>query len=247
MLIPVLLAVLGAMVGSFLATLVVRWPAGRSVAAGRSACDGCGRTLGPRDLVPLVSYVWARGRCRACGARIDAAHPWVELACLLVGASAGFAAAWPQALAGAAFGWLLVALAALDWRKQWLPDALTAPLALSGLVSGLAGLGPSMTDRLIGGLVGFASLWLIGIGYKLVRDRDGLGGGDPKLFGAIGLWIGWAPLPATVLAASSFGLGYALLQKVRGRSMTWTHALPFGALLAAAAYPAWIVMVTTGP
>lgn len=241
-----LLALLGAIVGSFLATVVVRWPAGRSVVAGRSVCDGCGRGLRAWELVPLVSWVAARGRCGGCGARIDPAHPAVELACLLIGASAGLAAPWPEALAGAVFGWLLVVLAALDLRHWWLPDRLTLVLALAGLASAAVG-PPGLGERVIGGAVGFAGLWLVARGYRLLRGREGMGGGDPKLLGAIGLWLGWRMLPATLLLASLIGLGVVLFQLVRGRAVAGDQAVPFGALLAAAAYPAWIAVVTVGP
>lgn len=239
-----LLALLGAIVGSFLATLVVRWPEGRSVLTGRSTCDGCGRTLAPGDLIPLFSALASRGRCRTCGARIDPVHWRVEFACALVGLSAGLVAAdWLQAVAGAIFGWLLVTLAALDWRAFWLPDRLTALLALAGLATGAAGLAPDLHDRLIGGVAGFGSLWLIARGYRLVRGRDGMGGGDPKLFGAIGLWLGWRMLPSVLLLAGLAGLGIVLFRHFTGRPVARDEALPLGTLLAAAAYPAWLAMV----
>ena len=244
MIVPVLLALLGAIVGSFVATLVVRWPEGRSVLFGRSACDGCGRTLAARDLVPLLSALASRGRCRTCGARINPVHWQVEFACALVGLSAGLVAVDPlQAVAGAVFGWFLVALAALDWRAFWLPDRLTALLALAGVAAGVAGLAPDLPDRLIGGAAGFASLWLIARGYRLLRSRDGMGGGDPKLFGAIGLWLGWRLLPNVLLLAVLLGLGIVLFRWLTGRPVARDDALPLGTLLAAAAYPAWLAMV----
>jgi len=237
------LGVLGAIVGSFLATLVIRWPQERSVLRGRSACDGCGRTLQPRDLVPLVSALWLRGQCRTCGARIDPRQMRIELAAAVIGALAGGVAPGLEGMTGAMFGWLLLTLAALDMAELWLPDPLTASLALAGIAAGLAGFDPSLTDRIIGGLAGFASLWLIAFGYRLLRGRDGMGGGDPKLFGAIGLWLGWRMLPSVLLLASLVGLGIVLFARLRGRAMAADHPLPLGALLAIAAYPAWLVMV----
>lgn len=239
---PALLAVLGAIIGSFLATITVRWPAGRSVLAGRSACDGCGKRLTALELVPLASASWLRGRCRGCGARIDGRHLLVELGCVMVGASAGWVAPGPAGLAGAVFGWLMLTLAVLDWAELWLPDTLVATLALAGLVA--AGWAPPpLAERLIGGAGGFAALWAIGAGYRLLRGREGLGGGDPKLLGAIGLWLGWRLLPMVLLIASLLGLGIALLQAVRGRALVRDAALPFGTFLAAAAYPAWLAMI----
>lgn len=245
MLLPILLGLLGAIVGSFLATMVVRWTDGRSVVAGRSGCDGCGRALSPVELVPLVSAMVLRGRCRSCGAAIDPVHWRVELACLLVGVSAGLVASPGEAVAGAAFGWLLVTLAALDLRRWWLPDRLTGMLALAGLASGVAGLEPPFVDRLVGGAAGFALLWAVAAGYRRVRGREGMGGGDPKLFGAIGLWLGWPMLPPVLLFSCLLGLGIALFAKLTGRAMTWVAPVQLGALLAAAAYPAWLLMVAS--
>ena len=246
--VPILLALLGAIVGSFVATLVVRWPEGCSILLGRSACDGCGRTLSARDLVPLLSALAGRGRCRTCGARIDPVHWQVELACALAGLSAGLVAVDPpQAVAGAVFGWLLVALAALDWRAFWLPDRLTALLALAGVAAGVAGFAPDLPDRLIGGAAGFGSLWVIARTYWLLRGRDGMGGGDPKLFGAIGLWIGWRMLPSVLLLAGLVGLGVVLFQHLTGRPVARDDVLPLGTLLAGAAYPAWLVMIGLSP
>ncbi|WP_267414760.1 prepilin peptidase, partial [Sphingomonas sp. GC_Shp_4] len=110
-----MLGVLGAILGSFIAALVSRWPEGRSVMRGRSACDGCGRTLSSLELVPLLSALWLRGRCRRCGVRIAPLHWIIELAALAIGAAAGWVAPGVVGIAGAVFGWLLLALAALDW------------------------------------------------------------------------------------------------------------------------------------
>ncbi len=240
---PIGLALLGAIIGSFLATIVIRWPQDRSAVHGRSGCDACGRTLRARDLVPLASALMLRGRCRDCGAAIDARHWQIEFGCAVIGAVSGIAAPGLVGAAGAAFGWLLLTLAALDAADLWLPDALTGTLAVFGLAGGLARLDPPLTDRLIGGLAGFASLWLISFLYRRLRGREGLGGGDPKLFGAIGLWLGWRLLPSVLLIAGLVGLGIVLFARLRGRAVAGDEPLPFGAFLAIAAYPAWLVMV----
>lgn len=240
---PVGLGLLGAIFGSFIATLVIRWPEDRSVMRGRSQCDACGAQLRARDLVPLVSATLARGRCRSCGATIDPRHWQIELTALWIGAVAGLVVPGPVALAGAVFGWLLLALAALDVAVLWLPDRLTVTLATAGLASGLLGVDPVLQDRLIGGVAGFGALWAIGAAYKLVRGRDGLGGGDPKLFGAIGLWLGWAILPAVLLLAALTGLGVVLVGMVLGRTARLDDRVPFGALLAIAAYPAGLFLL----
>lgn len=237
------LAVLGAIFGSFIAALVVRWPQGRSVISGRSQCDACDIVLAPRDLVPLLSALASRGRCRHCHAAIDPVHWQIELAGLLIGLSAGGLVGGTTALAVAVFGWLLLALAALDITEFWLPDRLTITLALAGVASGLLGIPPSMADRLIGGLAGFAGLWAVGAGYKAYRGREGLGGGDPKLLGAIGLWIGWRLLPITLVLAALAGLGMVMFWLATGRGARADDRLPFGALLAIAAYPTALAML----
>ena len=243
---PVGLALLGAIIGSVVASLVSRWPVGRSALRGRSRCDGCDVVLGPPELVPLLSAALARGRCRHCAAPSDPRHWQIELAAAAIGALAGLAVSGPVALAGAVFGWLLLALAALDLVAFWLPDRLTILLAAAGLATGAIGIAPSLLDRLIGGAAGFAGLWCVGQGYRLLRKREGLGGGDPKLFGAIGLWLGWAMLPAVLLLAALTGLALVLVGHLAGRTARLDDRVPFGALLAIAAYPAWLFLLGSG-
>jgi leader peptidase (prepilin peptidase)/N-methyltransferase len=141
------------------------------------------------------------------------------------------------------FGWLLLTLAALDLAYFVLPNVLTATLAVGGLATGLLGVDPSLQDRLIGGAGGLGVLWLIGEGYRLLRGRQGLGGGDPKMLGAIGLWLGWQILPVVVFLAALTGLGLVLVGMATGKSAALTDAKPFGALLAIAAYPAWLFLL----
>jgi len=237
-------ALLGAIFGSFIAVIAVRWPQGRSVARGRSACDHCGAPLGPARLLPLVSYVLQRGRADCCGGRIDPIHPVAELLAALIGlASAGLASDLPHAVAGAVFGWLLLTLSLLDVRHYWLPNGLTGTLGLVGIVVGLAGLPPDLPDRVLGGAVGFLLLAGVRFGYRKLRGREGLGGGDPKLFGAIGLWLGWRALPGVLLGSALAGLAWALLLVVRGRALGFSSRLPFGPFLALSAWINWWVFV----
>lgn len=238
---PVLLGVVGAVFGSFIATVAIRWPAGRSVSVGRSACDGCGRTLAAWELVPLFSFVALRGRCRTCGTRIAPGHVVTELLGVGIGVVAGSVAPGGEGVAGAACGWLLLALGAIDLAAFWLPDILTAALAAVALAGGVAGFGPALETRLIGGVAGFGVLWLVAALYQRWRGRIGLGGGDPKLFGAIGLWLGWRALPQILLIAALAGLAVVLVMAVAGRRVTATDRLPLGTLLAGAAFLCWAV------
>ena len=237
---PAFGALLGLIAGSFLATLVIRWPQGRRL-NGRSKCDSCGVQLGVRDLVPLASWALARGRCRACGGRIDPRHPAMEAVGAAIGAASLAAAPGAEGFAGALFGWLLLALFMLDLEHLWLPDQLTGALAATGLLAGALELPPALLDRLVGGAAGFGALFLVAAAYRVVRGRVGLGGGDPKLFGAIGCWLGWRALPTTLLVAALAGLAWVAVQHLRGRNVSLLTRVPFGALLAPAAWLMWLL------
>ncbi|RIA46351.1 type IV leader peptidase family protein [Hephaestia caeni] len=144
------------------------------------------------------------------------------------------------------FGWQLLALAALDIRHFLLPNALTAGLAATGFAASLAGLGPTPTDSLLGGLAGFGSLWSVRKAYRLMRGREGLGGGDPKLFGGIGFWLGWYALPYVLLSSSVLGLAIAAIRLWRDPNFATDRPIPFGAYLALGAFPAWLTIAAAG-
>lgn len=244
---PVLLGVLGAVFGSFIATLAIRWPRARSVAgASRSACDSCGRPLRPHELVPILSFAMLRGRCSACGAAIPLSHVVTELLGAGIGIACGLVAPGVEGVAGAVFGWLLLSLAALDLAAFWLPNILNAALAATGLMVGLAGIGVPLTDRLIGGVAGYATLMAVAAGYRGLRGREGLGGGDPKLFGAIGMWLGWQALPLVLLVACMIGFGVIAALRLGGKPMGMQDRLPLGVMLAAAAWMTWLGQIWEG-
>ncbi|WP_448585944.1 prepilin peptidase [Thermaurantiacus sp.] len=230
---------LGAVAGSFLATLVVRWPANRGL-GGRSTCDSCGAPLGWRELVPLVSALWLSGRCRHCGARIDPIHPLLEAGGALVGALSLALVPGIAGVAGALLGWGLLALAALDWRHLWLPDALTLPLLALGL-----GVGPApAADRFLGAAAAGGGLLLLHLGYRALRSRDGLGLGDVKLGMALGAWLSPILLPPLLLLASLAGLAVALAGRTAARP--GETPIPFGTCLALAAWPLWLGLAAHG-
>jgi leader peptidase (prepilin peptidase)/N-methyltransferase len=232
-------AMAGAILGSFLATLILRWPQGRSIMRGRSACDGCGRTLSARDLVPLFSALVQRGRCRSCGARIDPLHGRVEAACAIIGALAIGGSPDLGGIAWALLGWLLLTLALLDWRHFWLPDALTLPLAFFGFTIGLWATDVILIDRIIGAAIGYVALLAIALSYRALRGRDGLGLGDAKLLSALGAWFGWQALPFILLIASVMAI---VVMVASGRAPKRTARIPLGTFLAVAALPAWIII-----
>jgi leader peptidase (prepilin peptidase)/N-methyltransferase len=243
---PLAFGVLGAILGSFLVTVALRWPAGGSALAGRSMCDGCGTPVPPRHLLPLLSALLLRGRAHCCGAVIAPLHWQVEAAAALVGVAAGVVIPGPLGLAVAACGWLLVLIIVLDATEYWIPDSLVAAFAIGGLAASLV-LPSPLEDRLIGGAVGFVALWLIAALYRRTRGREGMGGADPKLFGAIGLWLGWRMLPPVLLLAAMIGLGVVAWRAATGRAVAADDALPFGAYLALAAYPALLLMIRFQP
>jgi leader peptidase (prepilin peptidase)/N-methyltransferase len=224
---------LGAIFGSFIATLCLRWPEGRSVLAGRSHCDGCAKPLPAARLVPLLSALLSRGRATCCGGAIDPFHARVEWIAALIGAAALGLTPSLQGLALAAFGWLLLPLLLLDLRHFWLPDSLTFVLGLSGLALGRWLNDVPLVERLLSGLGAGLILAFIGWIYARIRHREGLGAGDPKLLAALALWLGAEGIVATLLGAALIGLSEALLRR-RARD----EALPFGSFLCLAA---WLV------
>jgi leader peptidase (prepilin peptidase)/N-methyltransferase len=234
--------VLGAVIGSFLAAILVRWPQGRSVMRGRSECDGCGRTLRPLELIPILSWFLVRGKCRTCGAAIDKRHLAVEAGAALIGLTALLAHPLPAAAFTAVFGWWLFLLAALDVEHHWLPDRLTLPLIPAGLLVAWAGVGPGLEERLFGAAAGYLTLELIRTVYRMVRGREGLGGGDPKMLAAIGACLGWASLPFVLLGAGLVGLAGVAAMRLRGKAVKGTDQLPLGSLMALAAWPLWLLL-----
>ena len=236
--------VLGAIVGSFLGAALVRLPRGESVVAGRSRCDGCGRALAPGELVPVISYLALRGRCRKCQARID---PW-QFAAEAGGALIGLACALIARDAvmfgiGLVLGWQLLLLGLLDLRHFWLPDRLVALLAVTGLVPAVLAAASDvrlLAGPLLGAALGFGLLWLAARFYRGWRGRDGLGAGDPKLLGAIGLWLGPLGVVETLLGASLLGLVAVAGLALARRAPAADTPLPLGTLLALAGFAVYL-------
>lgn len=225
-------------IGSFIALVSIRLPDRRPIAMARSACDHCGRMLRPLELLPVISFLALRGRCRTCGAPIPRGHLVVEGLSLLAAIWGGLAHPGPLAVITALFAWQLLLLAALDVRALWLPRILTIPLAVSGLlVSAARG---EVLDAAIGVAAGFAAMALLAAAYRRLRGREGLGGGDAYLLGAVGAWVGWIGLPSVLLIASASGLALAFAARLIGRPIGADQPLPFGAFLAFGAWIVWL-------
>jgi leader peptidase (prepilin peptidase) / N-methyltransferase len=234
-------ALLGAIFGSFIATLTERWPTGRSP-LGRSACEACQTRLRVWDLVPVFSWVFLKGRCHSCRAPIGIRAPLVEFAAALIGLAAFAVAPNLIGLFGAIFGWLLLILVLLDSKHFWLPDAVTFPIIFCGLGFGYWDVSLPYVDRLIGAAGGYLTLELVRQCYKWLRGREGMGGGDPKLFAGIGAWLGWQVLPFVLLMACLTCATGLILSRASGRRIEADQPLAFGAFLAGSAYPFWLFL-----
>ncbi|HZB90181.1 MAG TPA: A24 family peptidase [Stellaceae bacterium] len=236
-----LAALVAPCVGSFLATLVVRFPALGSALTGRSACPSCRHPLAALDLVPLASWLALRGRCRHCGAAISPIYPAVEAASLAVALwAAAIIDSAPALLLTCVLGWTLLALAVIDWRSYVLPDVLVLILVVGGGVASLVDDPARLPDHLIGAFGGFGVFALIALLYRRWRGRDGLGWGDAKLLGALGLWVTWTGLPSIVLLAAVSALLFAAGKRLLGERFAWTDPLPFGPFLALGGWMVWL-------
>ncbi len=228
-------------IGSFLGVLIRRLPRGEPVGWTRSACETCAGPLGAGDLLPIVSFLAIRGRCRACRAPISGFHLAIELAAVVVALGAVALAPEPQLVwAGCVLGWWLLALAWIDARHMLLPDALTLPLILAGL--GVAWLDDPVTvpAHALGAAAGYLAFRAVGVCYARLRGRDGLGEGDAKLLAAGGAWVGWQPLADLVLVAALAALAVGLGIAVYRRRLQRDLALPFGPFLAIALWGIWV-------
>jgi leader peptidase (prepilin peptidase)/N-methyltransferase len=233
--------------GSFFFALVRRLPRERPGLWGRSRCEACGHRLGVAELVPIASFLALRGRCRACGAPIQPAHLHAELAAVLIAAAvAATGAGGLELWAGCVLGWTLLALAWIDWETFFLPDVLTLPLVVAGLAAARWDAPWALTERALGAVLGYLSFRLLGVLYRALRKREGLGQGDAKLFSAAGAWLGWQMLGDVVLLAALLGLGLALLRRLRGETLAAATALPFGPPLAAAIFFLWLAQAWLG-
>jgi leader peptidase (prepilin peptidase)/N-methyltransferase len=179
--------------------------------------------------------MWLRGKCRYCGQAIGISALYIELVSAAIGLCAVLSLSGSQAIAAAVFGWLLLPLVILDYQKLWLPNRLVFALALAGICAG-SFLTPQINwpDRILGGVFGFLVLEVIRQAFQKLRHVDGMGGGDPKLFGAIGLWLGWQSLPMTLLLATIFGFMFVAVAYARSKKSV--QHLPLGAYMGIAAF-----------
>ncbi|MEZ6994730.1 MULTISPECIES: prepilin peptidase [Aeromonas] len=206
----------------------------------RSACPHCGHAITAMENIPLLSWLWLKGRCRECQAPISARYPLVELltALLSLVVAATFPPSWGL-LAALLLTWVLVALTFIDLDKMLLPDQLTLPLLWGGLLSNLAGGFVPLADAVIGAMAGYLVLWSLYWAFKLLTGKEGMGYGDFKLLAALGAWLGWQALPIVLLLSSLVGaiIGISLILL---RNHHQGKPIPFGPYLAIAG---WIALL----
>ena len=230
----------GLIIGSFLNVVIVRLPKRESVASGRSQCPSCGATIKAYDNVPLLSWLVLRGRCRSCGAAISARYPLVEAltAVLYAVTVAVHYDDTAELVLGLALVTFLIPIAAIDLELRRLPN----PIVLTAFVAGVVLLVPALllagrTELLVSAAVGAAASFAFYLLLALV-GRGGMGMGDVKLAGVLGLYLGalgWAPLAVGLAAAFATGAIAGVVTLIARRSLA-DRSLPFGPWMFAGAW-----------
>jgi leader peptidase (prepilin peptidase)/N-methyltransferase len=198
----------------------------------RSACPKCGTQITALQNIPVVSWLFLRGRCAKCATPISARYPAVEI----LGAAVALLMAWRFGYSGAlafamVFGWALLALTFIDFDTQLLPDDITLPLLWLGLIANAWGAFTDLRSAVLGAVGGYLVLWTVYWGFRLLAKKEGMGYGDFKLLAALGAWTGWQVLPVTIVVSAGLGavIGSAALWLSRKGSDT---RIPFGPYLA---------------
>jgi leader peptidase (prepilin peptidase)/N-methyltransferase len=236
----IIVVLCGLVWGSFLNVVIYRLPRGQNLARPPSACPRCGTRIRPYDNIPVLSFLFLGGRCRACGARISLVYPLVEILTAASFLILYVHFSWSvHFLTACVFAGSLIALGFIDYFHQILPDEIT----LSGLVLALiyAGFRSDLTFRgaLVGAVSGALFLLVIYGAYFFLRKKEGLGMGDVTMMLYVGAYLGWKGAFFTLLVAS---LGGALVgvYLIYGRRKTLQYSLPFGTFLAPAAFVALV-------
>lgn len=201
-----------------------------------SHCPQCDHAITPLENIPVLSYLFLKGKCSQCKTSISLRYPAIEIVCSLLSCLVvmTFGITW-IALALLVFTWSLIVLTMIDFDHQLLPDDITLPLLWLGLIVNSFGLLTSIENALWGAAIGYMTLWCVFWLFKLVTGKDGLGYGDFKLLAVLGAWMGWQALPVIIILSSMVGAVIGLsLMMFKGRDKN--VPMPFGPFLAGAGF-----------
>ena len=193
-----------------------------------------------RDLVPIASWLTLRGRCRYCDGTIALRLLLIELGAMAIAIWAASLAQGAMLWAGCILGWMLLALAIIDWDAAVLPDILTLPLLCLGFAATTIIEPARLFDCAIGAAAGFVFFAAIRWAYRLLRRREGLGLGDAKLLAAAGAWVSWTGLPSVILIAALASLALVLLMAFRGYRIAGGQRIAFGPALCLGTWIVWL-------
>ena len=205
-----------------------------NLAVPNSTCPKCGHKIKVWENIPILSWLFLRGKCSACKTPISIRYPAIEgltgiLSCLL---AVKFGVSL-QTLFALIFLWSLVALTFIDIDEMLLPDQITLPLLWLGLLLSLDNVFVSQTDAILGAVLGYLSLWSVYWMFKLVTGKEGMGYGDFKLLAALGAWVGYTYLPVIILFSSFVGAVFGIAMMMSKKNQQG-QAIPFGPYLAIA-------------
>jgi len=202
----------------------------------RSRCPQCGHRINPLQNIPVLSYLFLRGKCAHCGARISLRYPIIEL---LAGVGAFYCAYrfgfGPKMIAATLFFWSVLALAMIDQETGFLPDDVTLPLLWLGLLFNLTGAFVPIHEAILGAAAGYMVLWTVNAIFRAIRGIEGMGYGDFKMTAAVGAFLGWKELLMVILISSVVGALFGTLQMFAAkRGWDWKFRFHFGPYIAIA-------------
>ena len=218
----------------------------------RSTCPNCGHLITVFENIPVLSYIWLRGKCGSCKAAISCRYPLLEILCALgaVYCAHLFGFGW-QAAAAAVLTWALLALAVIDAQHSILPDSITLPVLWLGLLVNSFSLFVPLHDAVAGAMIGYMAPWLLYHVYRLVSGKEGMGYGDFKLIALFGAWLGWSKLPMVLLFGASIGLAFAIIRAAfglyRGKGSGLNDPMPFGPSLVLAGWSVFVFDISFSP
>ena len=205
-----------------------------------STCPNCQHKIRAWENIPVVSYLFLKGKCSQCRTHISFQYPAIEIltALLSLVVAINFGVSW-QTLAGMVLTWSLIAMAMIDLHKMILPDDLTLPVLWLGLLLSLFNIFTDPVSSIIGAVAGYMILWMVYQTFKLLTGKEGMGYGDFKLLALFGAWFGWEQLPLVIILSSATGAVIGITMMLIKKHQR-EQPIPFGPYLAIAG---WICML----